>query len=331
MPGLPSPGGRAGQGTTQSPSVAVMSRAAAQVTVRAPAKINLALCVGPRRPDGYHDLATVFHAVSLFEDVVAQPADAVTVEVRGVTAAGVPTGEDNLAARAARLLAERTGTEAGVRLCITKEVPVAGGMAGGSADAAAALVACDALWQTGLSREELRALGAELGSDVPFALLGGTALGTSRGEHLTPALARGEYHWVLAMSDEGLPTPAVYAECDRLRAGRVVREPRVPDVMMQALRSGDAEALGAALANDLQNAACHLMPSLERTLAVGSDYGALGGVVSGSGPTVAFLVRDNEHAMDLSVALTASGAVGTVKRVHGPVPGARQVEPVMAR
>jgi 4-diphosphocytidyl-2-C-methyl-D-erythritol kinase len=308
-----------------------MSRAAPQVCVRAPAKINLSLVVGAPRRDGFHDLATVFHAVSLYEDVMAEPADGVTVELRGEMADGAPTGEKNIAVRAARLLAQRTGTEAGVRLRITKEVPVAGGMAGGSADAAAALVACDALWQTGLSRDELRGLGAKLGSDVPFALLGGTAVGTSRGEQLTPALARGEYHWVLALSGEELSTPAVYAECDRLREGRPVPEPRVPDAMMQALRSGDPEALGAALTNDLQGAACRLLPSLERTLAMGSDYGALGGVVSGSGPTIAFLVRDKEHAIDLSVALTASGAVGVIKRVHGPVPGARQVEPVMVR
>lgn len=306
-----------------------MSRPATQVCVRAPAKLNLALCVGPPRPDGFHELATVFHAVSLYEDVVAEAADDLGLEVHGPQADAVPTGEDNLALRAARLLAERTGVSAGARLTVTKHVPVAGGMAGGSADAAAALVACDALWQTGLSREELRALAGELGSDVPFALLGGTALGTGRGEQLTPALARGEFSWVLALSDEGLSTPAVYAECDRLRAGRDVPEPRVPAEMMQALRSGSAEALGEALVNDLQTAACSLQPALEQTLQVGRDYGALGGVVSGSGPTVAFLVRDNEQALDLAVALTASGAAKDVKRVHGPVPGARQVEPVV--
>lgn len=306
-----------------------MSRSSAQVNVRAPAKINLALCVGAVREDGFHDLATVFQAVSLFEDLVAEPADALEIEVRGPYADAVPSGAANLALRAAALLAERTGVTDGARLTITKDVPVAAGMAGGSADAAAALVACDALWQTGLSREELREVGAELGSDVPFAMLGGTALGTGRGEQLTPALARGDYHWVLALSEGSLPTPAVYAECDRLRAGRVLPEPRVPDAMMQALRSGDADALGAALVNDLQPAAISLMPELERTLATGLDYGALGGVVSGSGPTVAFLVRDNEHALDLSVALTASGTARAVRRVRGPVPGARLVEPVV--
>lgn len=311
-----------------------MSSGDAPVTVRAPAKINLSLAVGAPREDGYHELATVFHAVSLFEDLEAVEDDDVTVEVmtpsKGVRVDGVPLDDSNLAVRAALLLAERCDVDRGVRMRITKRVPVAGGMAGGSADAAAALVACDSLWGTGLSRDELRQIAAELGSDVPFSLLGGTAVGTGRGEQLTPALARGGgYHWVLAVSDEPLSTPAVYAECDRLRAGRRVPEPRVPDAMMQALRSGDAEALGAALHNDLQPAAISLMPTLDRVFEVGRDYGALGAVLSGSGPTVAFLVRDNEAALDLSVALTASGVAPTTVRTTGPVPGARVVEPVV--
>ena len=308
-----------------------MSRQRPQVCARAPAKINLALAVGARGEDGFHELATVFHAVSLFEDVSAEEADGLSVEVRGRWAEAVPDGPTNLALRAAALLAERTGTTGGAHLTITKEVPVAAGLAGGSADAAAALVACDALWHTGLSREDLRSLAAELGSDVPFCLLGGTAVGTGRGDRLTPALARGEYHWVLAISDRGLSTPEVYAECDRLREGRVLLEPQVPQSMMKALRSGDSVALGRVLVNDLQAAACSLSPALQRTLQVGTDCGALGGIVSGSGPTVAFLVGDPEHALDLSVALTASGAVDVVRRVHGPVPGARLVEPVVAR
>lgn len=301
------------------------------VCVRAPAKVNLALCVGGLRPDGFHDLVSVFHAVSLFEDVTATEADDVTVVVEGAGADSVPTDETNLAVRAATLLAERTGADAGVRLHIRKRVPVSGGMAGGSADAAAALLACDTLWRTGLSRDELRELASELGSDVPFALLGGTALGSGRGDRLTPALARGEYQWVLALADEGLSTPEVYGEFDRLQAGRVLPEPRVPDAMMQSLRSGDPEQLGRALVNDLQPAACRLMPSLIQTLEVGAQYGAIGGVVSGSGPTVAFLVRDNEAALDLCVALTASGTVGSVTRATGPVHGARVVESVVAR
>ncbi len=296
------------------------------VTARAPAKVNLELRVGGPRADGYHELATVFHAVSLTDDVTAAPADEITVSVEGVQAEQVPLDGTNLAVRAARLLAEHCGVDDGVALHIRKGIPVAGGMAGGSADAAAALVACDALWHTGLSREELRLLAAELGSDVPFALIGGTAIGTGRGERLTPALARGEYLWVVGLSDRGLSTPAVYAEIDRLRAGRVLAEPRVSQRLMQALRSGDPSALGVNLSNDLQPAACSLLPDLGRALSVGQEYGALGGVVSGSGPTVAFLVKDGEQSLDVAVALTASGVCADVRRVHGPVPGARIIE-----
>ncbi len=300
-----------------------------EVTVRVPAKVNLGLAVGGPRPDGYHDLATVFHAVSLYDDLTAtlRDDDGVTVRVEGVQATLVPEDESNLAVRAVRLLAERMGIEAGVDLHIRKGIPVAGGMAGGSADAAAALVACDALWNLGLPRSEMLELAAELGSDVSFALLGGTAIGTGRGERLTPALARGDYHWVIALAEFGLSTPAVYGELDRLRARRVLPEPRVPDRLMKALRSGDPQALGDSLSNDLQPAACSLAPSLTDTLAVGRDYGALGGLVSGSGPTVFFLARDTEHALDLAVALTASGTARDVRRVHGPVPGARLADP----
>jgi 4-diphosphocytidyl-2-C-methyl-D-erythritol kinase len=235
----------------------------------------------------------------------------------------VPIDASNLAGRAAQLLAEQTGRAPDVHLHLRKGIPVAGGMAGGSADAAAALVACDAVWRTDLSRGDLMTLAARLGSDVPFSLLGGTALGHGRGEHLSPVLARGRFEWVFALADGGLSTPAVYAECDRLRAGRVLPEPRVPDAMMAALRAGDADQLGAALHNDLQAAACSLRPQLREVLEVGDDCEALGALVSGSGPTVAFLVRDTEHALDVAVGLSASGLCRDVKRTHGPVGGVR--------
>jgi 4-diphosphocytidyl-2-C-methyl-D-erythritol kinase len=306
------------------------------VTVRAPAKINLELRVGPPRADGYHEVATVFHAVALFDDLTAvqgEPGEGISIVVHGPQAANVPVDESNLAVRAARLLADRVGlVDADVRMQLHKQIPVAGGMAGGSADAAAALVACDALWHTGLDREQLHALAAELGSDVPFSLLGGTAIGSGRGERLIPALARGEYHWVIALADHGLSTPAVYGEVDRLREAGLVpqplAEPEISDGLMQALRAGDAEALGACLGNDLQAAACSLDPSLERALDVGRKVGALGGMVSGSGPTMVFLARDSSHALDLAVALTASGAAADVRRSHGPVAGARLVEAI---
>lgn len=299
---------------------------ATSVSVRVPAKINLDLAVGPVLADGFHPVHTVYHAVSLYDDLTVTPTPSggdLVLTVTGDHVEGVPQDGSNLAVRAARMVATRAGVHGGARLELHKGIPVAGGMAGGSADAAAALVACDAAWGTAMSRTELLELAGELGADVAFALVGGTAIGSGRGEQVTPALARGQYHWVLALAELGLSTAAVYGEFDRLTSGRLLTEPRVSDRVMQALRRADSVALGQALHNDLQAAACSLRPELCDLVDVGHEYGALGGIVSGSGPTVAFLVRDHEHALDLSVALTASGACQVVKRAHGPVHGAR--------
>ncbi|MFD5642075.1 4-(cytidine 5'-diphospho)-2-C-methyl-D-erythritol kinase [Streptomyces anulatus] len=234
----------------------------AAVTVRVPAKVNVQLAVGAARPDGFHDLANVFLAVGLYDEVTATPADELRITCSGPDAARVPLDTTNLAARAALALAERYGVDPAVHLHIAKDIPVAGGMAGGSADGAAALVACDALWGTGASRDELLAICAELGSDVPFSLVGGAALGTGRGEKLTPIEVGGTFHWVFAVADGGLSTPAVYGEFDRLTAGTEVPEPTASPALLAALRSGDSGALAAALSNGLQPAALSLRPSL---------------------------------------------------------------------
>ncbi|QGN33559.1 4-(cytidine 5'-diphospho)-2-C-methyl-D-erythritol kinase [Microlunatus sp. Gsoil 973] len=294
------------------------------VRVRAPAKINLTLRVGRPRPDGFHPLATVYQAVSLYEEVTASPADPGVIEVRvtGEGAEQVPADDHNLAHRAARLLAYQIGEPLGVTLRIEKAVPVAAGLAGGSADAAATLVACSLLWGLGLDHQDLLPLAAELGSDVPFALLGGTAVGSGRGESVAPALARGNYHWVLAFADGGLPTPAVYRRYDEL--GPTPPDPfEVSAGLMNALRNGDAEQLGRELINDLQAPALDLMPSLRKLVEAAEEYRALGVVVSGSGPTVAFLVASQADAVDLTVALSASGLCRSARYVTGPVTGAR--------
>jgi 4-diphosphocytidyl-2-C-methyl-D-erythritol kinase len=296
------------------------------VTVRVPAKVNLELVVGAPRSDGFHDLATVYQAVSLHDDVTALPGDHLTVSAEGEGADEIPLDDSNLALVAARLLAERIGVEPKAHLHIHKSIPVAGGMAGGSADAAGALLALDRLWGAGLDREQLLEVAADVGSDVPFALVGHTAMGLGRGEQLTPVLARGHFQWVFAFADGGLSTPDVYHELDRMRRGSVQPEPRVSDGLMSALRSGNAVTLGPALTNDLQRAAVSLRPGLAMTLDVGDEYGALGAVVSGSGPTCAFLARDDEHALDLAVALSASGTCRSVARAIGPVAGARVVD-----
>jgi 4-diphosphocytidyl-2-C-methyl-D-erythritol kinase len=298
------------------------------VTVRVPAKVNLQLSVGPRESNGYHNLVAVFQAVSIFDDVTltkSHPGSGVTISVTGEQTHGVPEDHSNLAVKAAHLIAEKFDIDVDVHIEVKKSIPVAGGMAGGSADAAATLVAMDALYKLEATREELLELGSELGSDVPFMIAGGTAVGTGRGDQLTAALSRGTYHWVFALSTVGLSTPAVYSECDRMRAELEVAEPKVSDSLMQALLSGNPELVGKSLSNDLQNPACSLRPALSLVLEVGRDYGALGAIVSGSGPTVAFLVADEEAGLDLAVALTASGVVGSVARATGPVHGARVI------
>jgi 4-diphosphocytidyl-2-C-methyl-D-erythritol kinase len=302
-------------------------RATGSVTVRVPAKVNLALSVGPLRRDGYHDLATVFHAVGLFDEVTATAADALGVSCEGEGQVEVPLDAGNLAWRAAELLARTVGRRPDVRLHLTKGIPVAGGMAGGSADAAGALVACDALWGTGLSRDDLHTLAAQLGSDVPFALYGGTAMGTGRGEQITPVLARGEFHWVFAFAHEGLSTPAVFRELDRLReaAGEHVPAPGVDEELLRALRAGDSTLLGAALRNDLTRAATSLRPDLRATLQAGREAGALGTLLSGSGPTCAFLAADAVGAATVAAALEAAPSVRAVRRALGPAAGAHVV------
>lgn len=292
------------------------------VTVRAPAKVNLHLSVGGPRQDGFHSVMTVLLAVSLYDEVTATTGRGLALSIRGEGATEVPPGEGNLAWRAAELLAAHAGVPADARLEVAKQIPVAAGLAGGSADAAATLVACDLLWQTGLGRPALHRLAGELGSDVAFALGGGLALGTGRGEVLTPVLASGEWHWVLAVADGGLPTPAVYAELDRLR-GEEVPPLREPERLIEGLRGRDGRAVAAALSNDLAAAATSLRPALRKTLREGEHLGAQAGIVSGSGPTCAFLVGSARAAVRFAAALSGAGVCRTVRIVKGPVPGAR--------
>jgi 4-diphosphocytidyl-2-C-methyl-D-erythritol kinase len=299
------------------------------VTARAPAKVNLQLAVGPPLANGYHDLVTVFHAVSLFDEVTVAPAERDSVTVTGEGADAVPADGTNLAALAAEALVRAVGPgckdSPGLAIRISKRIPVAAGLAGGSADAAATLVACNELWRTGLSQAELGELAAGIGSDVTFGLVGGTAIGVGRGERVTPALVAGTYHWVLAFATEGLSTARVYAACDRLRAARG-GPPAGPAALdkglMAALRSGEPTEVGPHLSNDLQPAALSLRPGLRRTLAAGDEHGALAGIVSGSGPTCAYLAKDARHAADLAVALAGAGVCRTVAHVVGPAPGA---------
>jgi 4-diphosphocytidyl-2-C-methyl-D-erythritol kinase len=298
------------------------------VTVRTPGKINLYLAVGDLLESGYHELTTVFHAVSLVDEITVRNADVLSLEITGEGADQLPLDERNLAWQAAELMADHVGRAPDVSILIDKSIPVAGGMGGGSADAAAVLVALNSLWELGVPRRDLHALAAQLGSDVPFALHGGTALGTGRGEELATVLARNTFHWVLAFAEGGLPTPKVFRELDRLRSkGSVDTPPRLdePGPVLAALAAGDPEQLAPLLGNELQASALSLNSALRRVLRAGVEAGALAGIVSGSGPTCAFLCRSAPSAVDVGTELSGAGVCRTVRVASGPVHGARVV------
>jgi len=295
------------------------------VTVRAPGKINLYLAVGHRREDGYHDLTTVFHAVSLVDEITVRNADVLTLEISGEGADQLPLDERNLAWQAAELMADHVGRAPDVSIAIDKSIPVAGGMGGGSADAAAVLVAINSLWELAVPRRDLHMLAAKLGSDVPFALHGGTALGAGRGEELATVLSRNTFHWVLAFAEGGLSTPAVFSELDRLREVGTPPTLDEPGPVLAALAAGDPKQLAPLLGNELQAAALSKAPALRRVLRAGVEAGALAGIVSGSGPTCTFLCRSAPSAVDVGTELSGAGVCRTVRVASGPVHGARVV------
>lgn len=301
--------------------------ASGPVKVRVPAKINLHLGVGPIRPDGYHELNTVYHAIALYDELTARRGDTLTLTMEGEGTGELALDEENLVIRAARALAAHVGVPAHARLHLRKQIPLAAGLAGGSADAAAALVACDTLWGTNLSRDQLAVVAANLGSDVPFLVYGGTALGTGRGEAVSPVLARPTtWHWVVAIADGGLATPAVYRELDRLRADGAAPPPLpAADGLLSALRQRNPAVLAGNLGNDLQAAALSLRPALVETLKAGEAAGALAGMVSGSGPTCVFLATDAAGASRIAAELEAAGVCRVARTATGPVPGARVI------
>ena len=296
-----------------------------EVLVKVPGKVNLYLGVGPREFSGYHELATVFQAVSIFDEIKVSSAETLTITGSGKYGHLVPTNETNLAWQAAKLVANACGQEPNLLVNIDKSIPVAAGMAGGSADAAGTLLACNEYFQAGIPRDELDAMAAMLGSDVPFILHGGCALGSGRGDVISPIMTRGTFHWVFATFTEGLSTAMIYERTDELRGPDFDLVPDVPNELLAALAQGNAEELGRQLSNDLQPAAIASRLVLKDVLDYGRDLGALGEIISGSGPTCAFLVRDEKSAIDLVVGLMGSGLVDDAVHAHGPVHGARRI------
>ena len=273
------------------------------ITASAPGKINLFFTVGALQADGFHEVVSVYHALNLRETVTIKAAFEYSLTVSGITE-GVPTDESNLAIKAAKFVCRSP-----LAIHIDKQVPVAGGMGGGSADAAAVVVAASKLVGAKVAIAE----AVELGADVPFAILGGTALGVGRGEVLTPLETAGEYHWVLVPAGFGLSTPEVYRTLDEIRPAA---EPRDPMPLIAALRSGKAEELAPHLHNDLQQAALHLRPDLQETIDSLEAAGALKAMVSGSGPTVLALAASADEAARIA---EACGGIAT----SGPAEGAQ--------
>jgi 4-diphosphocytidyl-2-C-methyl-D-erythritol kinase len=286
--------------------------------------------VGALQENGYHEVLSVYQALDLRETVTVTSADNWQVSVSGALSAdqiaAVPTGEENLVVRAAKSIAELAGLENPhpVNFEITKNVPVAGGMGGGSADAAAALLAVDELWCTGVDGEALLHKAAELGADIPFALIGGTAIGVGKGDDLEPIDDVNQLHWVLVPMDVGLSTPRVYAKLDEIRAARgenpeLVATPSKPRELISALQFGDAKEVARYLHNDLQEAAVALMPELSITMHAGLAAGALAAMVSGSGPTVAMLAESAAAAQSIANHLAFEGYIAIP--THGPAKG----------
>jgi 4-diphosphocytidyl-2-C-methyl-D-erythritol kinase len=306
-----------------------------RVKTRASGKVNLQLSVGALGDDGYHPLATVFQAVDLYETVTATTRDdgAITLTMDWAphlqdSASPIPLDDTNLAWQAAEAVRGAFGIVDGVDLHILKGVPVAGGMAGGSADAAAALLACAELWDCGASRADLHDLAVGLGADVPFSVLGHTAIGVGRGEQLSPAMTHGEFHWVFAVQHSGLSTPKVFERFDQMVAlGEIIATgPLVNIEVMEALIAGDPARLGASLSNDLEAAALDLAPGLAVVIGIMREADALGVMVSGSGPTVAGLARSRQHALAMGAMITAAGVADGVVTATGPAPGAVLLE-----
>jgi len=300
-----------------------------RVVVRAPGKLNLSLAVGAVDERGYHSLATVFQAVDLHETVTAVRAEEMSLVIDAEVSGEVPVDASNLALRAAELLRTELGVRASAALHVHKQVPIAGGMGGGSADAAATLIALDRLWGLQLGGEQLRALGARLGADVPFAMLGHTALGRGNGGELTTVLTHGDWTWLLAVPGGHLSTPAVYRRHDEIAAAvgrRLALRPQIDARQLQALSSGNIELLGDTLHNDLQSAAFALHPGLEPVVEAAERAGALGAIVSGSGPTVAALAQDRAHAESIGEALRSEGLVDDCFVARGSAPGASILE-----
>jgi 4-diphosphocytidyl-2-C-methyl-D-erythritol kinase len=284
---------------------------------RAAAKVNLGLYVGPLGTDGrYHEVVSVLQSIAIWDELEVEVVpEGLGLEVEGE---GLPPDETNLVLVAARELARRSRDLPGARFRLRKGIPVSAGLGGGSADGAAALIALDRLWGLHLPAVNLHTMAAEVGSDVPFCIAGGTMVATGRGDKVREVSGRGTTWWVVGIDHERLATEEVYDHFDELHLATPL-DGRWPDELLDALAAGDVERLGAWLHNDLEPAAFDLLPALAKSKQRLLDAGAVGAVMSGSGPTMLGLCRDEDHATQ--VARAARSAFARTEVTRGPVPG----------
>ena len=322
--------------TQVSDSLAARTLSEPVIGATAFGKINLYFGVGPLREDGYHEVASLYQSVSLVETVLVEPAQDWSVTTDGsldpMLLAQVPTGKTNLVVKAAQAVAKASKVRKAqpLHFFVNKNVPVAGGMGGGSADCAAALLAANTFYGNKLEKDQLLTLASELGADVPFALMGGAALGTGTGHELTPVAQASELHWVLVPNPFGLSTPLVFAELDRMRSERGIdprnaKPAKNPTALLKALKSGaPATEIAPLIHNDLQEAALHLRPELAGILDLGLKCDALAAVISGSGPTIALLARGIDDAAAIASRMRTFGYDAT--QVQSPTGPARLID-----
>jgi 4-diphosphocytidyl-2-C-methyl-D-erythritol kinase len=286
----------------------VSAQPADAVVIWAPAKVNLYLEVLAKRADGYHDIATLMVAVSLYDQLTLREETSGDIQLR-CAFPSLSTGPDNLVLRAARLLQQRSGCRRGADIHLVKRIPLAAGLAGGSTDAAATLAGLNQLWGLGLTRGELAALAAELGSDVPFFFSTPAAWCTGRGEVVTPWPLGQPLHFVLVCPPAGLSTAEVY------RGVTVPQRPQTGDEIRRAVAAGDMEEIGRRLHNRLQPAAERLCPAVAFWQARLETLGGLGQAMSGSGSSLFALCRDRQEALRIARGLHDGPDEGVRPRV----------------
>lgn len=262
-----------------------------KLELKAYGKINLGLDVIRKRPDGYHDLDMVMQMVDVYDDVILTQIEGTEIVVRTDTAV-LSNGTDNLAYMAARMLMDEFGITQGLEITIRKRIPIAGGMAGGSSDCAATLTGVNQMFDLGLGKEELMERGVRLGADVPYCILGGTAIARGIGEILTPLPTPPKCHVIIAKPPVSVSTAFVYGN---IKPDKIEKRPDI-EAMVSAIKAQNLYKLAESLYNVMEDITVPKYPIIQEIKTVMLENGALNSIMSGSGPTVFGLYDDIEKA-----------------------------------